>query len=95
MKTYFVYIITNKPQGTLYIGVTNNLERRILEHKQKIIKGFAARYNLDRWVYFEDFADVTEAVACEKRLKGWTRNRKVELIEVRNAAWEDLSVKWF
>ena len=95
MKTYFVYIITNKPQGTLYIGVTNNLERRILEHKQKIIKGFAARYNLDRWVYFEDFAYVTEAVACEKRLKGWTRNRKVELIEVRNAAWEDLSVKWF
>jgi len=70
MKTYFVYIVTNKPKGTLYIGVTNDLERRISEHKKKLIKGFTSQYNLDKLVYYEDFNDVSEAIACEKKIKG-------------------------
>ena len=95
MKTYFTYIITNKPNGTIYIGITNDLERRMMEHKHKIIKGFSARYNLDKLVYCEDFADVNEAIACEKMLKGWVRKKKIELIEAKNPDWKDLSLDWF
>jgi putative endonuclease len=95
MKTYFTYIITNKPKGVLYIGVTNNLERRMMEHKHKIIAGFSARYNLNKLVYFTDSGSVESAIAYEKKLKGWLRSRKIELIEEKNPEWLDLSLEWF
>ena len=95
MKTYFVYIVINKPKGTLYIGVTNDLERRISEHKKKLIKGFTSQYNLDKLVYYEDFNDVSEAIACEKKIKGWVRQKKIALIESKNLNWVDLSLEWF
>ncbi len=90
MKTYFVYIITNKPNGTLYIGVTNDLERRIWEHKNKIVKGFSAKYNLDKLIYSEDYSDIKDAISREKHLKGWTRKKKIDLIESVNKEWKDL-----
>jgi putative endonuclease len=75
----------------LYIGVTSNLERRILEHKNKLIPGFTQKYNLHRLVYFESFGDVRDAIVREKQLKGWLRARKVALIESKNPNWNDLS----
>jgi putative endonuclease len=77
----------------LYIGVTNNLERRLQEHKSKTIKGFTYKYNLDKLVYYEYYNDVTEAILREKQLKGWKRSRKIELIENINSDWEDLGEK--
>jgi putative endonuclease len=94
-KGGYVYIITNKPQGTLYIGVTNNLVRRMGEHRRKIGSKFAARYNLTRLVYYESLFDIREAIAREKVLKGWRRSKKVALIEEDNPLWEDLSDDWF
>lgn len=94
MKNYFVYIITNRPRGTVYIGVTNDLERRIYEHKNKTFDGFSKKYNLANLVYFAEFGDVNEAIACEKKLKGWKRDRKIALIEEFNKEWRDLSKNW-
>ena len=94
MKTYFIYIITNKPNGTIYIGVTNNLERRIWEHKNKFIKGFSSKYNLDKLVYCEDYSDINDAIAREKQIKGWVRKKKTDLIESINKNWQDLSIGW-
>jgi putative endonuclease len=79
-KGGYVYIATNKSR-TLYIGVTNNLERRLWEHKQKTGSKFAARYNITRLVYYEEFADIRDAIAREKQLKGWRRDKKIDLIE--------------
>jgi putative endonuclease len=79
----------------LYIGVTNNLERRVFEHKSKAIGGFTAKYNIDRLVYFADTGDVVAAIEREKQLKGWLRARKIVLIESENPSWEDLSQDWF
>jgi putative endonuclease len=93
-KSYFVYIITNRSK-TLYIGVTNNLERRMWEHKHFIGSDFASRYKLDRLVYFESFDDVRKAIDREKELKGWLRIRKIALIVSNNPAWCDLSQEWF
>ena len=84
---YYVYIITNKENKVLYTGVTNNLERRIYEHKNKIIKGFTSKYNVNKLVYFEETKDVNEAIAREKEIKGWRRSKKVALIERVNPAW--------
>ena len=84
---YYVYIITNKENKVLYTGVTNNLERRIYEHKNKIIKGFTSKYNVNKLVYFEETKDINEAIAREKEIKGWRRNKKVALIERVNPAW--------
>ncbi|MBN2003160.1 MAG: GIY-YIG nuclease family protein [Anaerolineae bacterium] len=89
-KGGYVYIITNKPHGTLYIGMTNNLVRRIDEHRRKAGSEFAAKYNLTHLVHFESFPDIREAIAREKPLKGWTRDRKIALIEEDNPTWEDL-----
>ena len=94
MKTYYVYIMANR-SGTLYIGVTNNLERRVYEHKQKQIPGFTKKYNIDRLVYFEESTDVKEAILREKQLKGWRREKKVCLIERENPDWDDLCQEWF
>jgi putative endonuclease len=92
---YYVYIITNRYRGTLYTGVTNNLERRIQEYKLKLYSGFAKKYNLNRLVYYEYYNDVTLAIRREKEIKGWVRQKKIALIESMNPQWEDLSAEWF
>ena len=92
---YYVYIITNKKEGVLYIGVTNNLERRIFEHKNKLVKGFSSRYNLDKLIYFEKFQYIKEAIRREKNMKKWKREWKINLIVEENPNWEDLSKDWF
>jgi putative endonuclease len=89
-KRYYVYIITNKPRGILYIGITNSIERRIYEHKNKLIEGFSKKYSLDKLVYCECCDDVYAAIKREKMLKKWNRLWKIELIESVNPNWEDL-----
>ena len=91
---YFVYIMTNRSR-TLYIGVTNNLVRRVREHKTGIGSGFTAKYKLNRLVYFERFEDVHNAIEREKRIKGWLRTKKIALIVSVNPAWKDLSEEWY
>ena len=90
---YWIYIITNKPRGVLYIGVTNDLLRRMQEHK--IGKGsiFTKKYRLKLLVYYEMFQDINEAIAREKQLKNWKRSWKIELIEELNPNWEDLTLE--
>ena len=92
--SYFTYIMASRSR-TLYIGVTGNLLKRVFEHKWREHEGFTARYNCDRLVWFASFDDVTKAIAREKHLKGWTRARKMELIEKMNPAWVDLSRDWY
>ena len=91
MKNYYVYILASKRNGTLYVGVTNDLERRISEHKQKIVKGFTEKYNVSKLVYYEDADDIGEAIGREKQLKKWERKWKLNLIEKENPTWRDLS----
>lgn len=93
MKQYFVYIMTSEA-GTLYTGMTNDLGRRVYQHKHKLVGGFTAMYDVNRLVYFEVFGDVQEAIAWEKRIKGWRRSKKIELIESLNPKWQDLSEEW-
>ncbi|MBI5214708.1 MAG: GIY-YIG nuclease family protein [Ignavibacteriae bacterium] len=95
MKNYYVYIMTNRRNGTLYTGVTNNLERRVYEHKHKLIQGFTSKYGLHQLVYFEDTIDVNAAIAREKQIKGWVRKKKLALIESINPEWKDLSEGWY
>ncbi|MCG2770870.1 MAG: GIY-YIG nuclease family protein [Desulfobacterales bacterium] len=87
---YFVYIMTNK-SGTLYTGVTNNLERRIYEHKHHLVKGFTSKYKIGKLVYFEETNDINAAISREKQIKGWLRKKKIALIESMNPGWKDLS----
>jgi len=93
-KQYFVYIMTNASK-TLYTGVTNDLVRRVYEHKHKLVKGFTAKYNMTRLVCYEALDDIREAIAREKRIKGWLRAKKVALVESTNPEWKDLSTEWF
>ena len=93
MRQYWIYILTNR-SGTLYIGMTNDLERRIEQHKRKLIAGFTARYNITRLIYFESFPDPWQAIEAEKKLKGWTRAKKIALIKTQNPDWRDLSDDW-
>ena len=93
-RSYYVYIMTNLAR-TLYVGVTNDLERRVFEHKNKLVPGFTARYALTMLVHFEMTDDVTAAIAREKQIKGWLRSKKVALVESMNPEWKDLSVGWF
>ncbi len=93
MKQYYVYIMANVSR-TLYTGVTNNLERRVYEHKEKTAPGFTSTYNINRLVYYEDFADIRDAIAREKQIKGWLRAKKIALIESVNPKWNDLSEEW-
>jgi putative endonuclease len=88
---FYVYILANKPNGRLYIGVTNNLARRAWEHKQDRVEGFSKRYGVHRMVYCESFERATDAIQREKRLKKWNRAWKVRLIEAGNPSWKDLS----
>lgn len=92
-NTYYVYIITNKSK-TLYIGVTNNLKRRIYEHKSKLINGFTKKYNVSQLVYFEETPNIRSAITREKQLKGWARSKKISLIEYLNPSWHDLSAEF-
>ena len=92
-RTYFTYIVASRSR-TLYIGMTNDMVRRTFEHRQKKHPGFAARYNCTRLVWFQRFASVSEAIQREKELKGWTRARKIALIQSTNPTWEDLSEPW-
>ena len=91
---YYVYIVTNKHRRTLYTGVTNDLERRIAEHRAGEVPGFTQRYQLKQLVWFEQFRAVNAAIACEKQLKGWLRSKKIALIEKNNPRWFDLSADW-
>src|ERR1043166_1740963 len=91
---YWVYLLTNKHRTTLYIGITNDIARRLYQHRYGEVDGFAKRYDLNRLVLLEDFRHVGDAHACEKRLKGWRRSRKTELIEQTNPRWLDLSDDW-
>ena len=94
-KSYYVYLITNQNNKVLYTGITSNLERRIFEHKNKLVKGFTEKYNVNKLVYFEQTSDVYSALNREKEIKGWLRIKKNELVESKNAAWNDLSDDWY
>jgi len=87
---YFVYFMASQ-SGTLYIGVTNNLEKRTYEHKHKLIEGFSKRYDCDKLVYYEHHTDINVAIAREKQLKKWSRKKKEQLINKENPHWDDLS----
>jgi putative endonuclease len=93
MRTYFVYMLTNR-SGTLYVGVTNDLERRMAEHRAAGPSTFTGRYRMNRLVYFEAANDARTAIEREKQLKGWTRARKIALIADMNPRWRDLSEDW-
>jgi putative endonuclease len=92
-RVYFTYIVCSR-SGTLYIGMTNSIDRRALEHKRGAIDGFAAKYHCTRLVYYESYDDVLKAIGREKQLKGWARAKKIALIESRNPRWQDLAEKW-
>jgi len=94
MGQYYVYIMTNRSK-TLYTGVTNDIERRVYEHKRKLIDGFTKRYNLTKLVYYESTNDVRSAIRREKQIKGWLRGKKIALIESLNPLWRDLSNGWY
>jgi putative endonuclease len=89
-RTYWVYILASRKHGTLYIGVTNDLSRRVFEHKQRIVPGFTAQYGIDRLVWYEAYNDIREAIGREKQLKHWNRDWKIRLIEEFNPDWMDL-----
>jgi putative endonuclease len=91
---FYTYIL-GSDSGTLYVGMTNNLVRRSWQHKQHEIAGFTAQYEVDRLLYFESFDDVRTAIDREKQLKGWSRKKKIALIEAQNPGWVDLSREWF
>ena len=90
MKTYYVYILASKRNGTLYIGVTNDLKRRIYEHKNKLIDGFTKKYNVNMLVWYEQTNDINSALEKEKQLKKWNRQWKIKMIETNNYEWLDL-----
>ncbi len=91
---YYVYILTNRKQGALYVGMSNNLERRVSEHKSSEIDGFTKDYEVKKLVYYEHFTDVKAAIKREKQLKRWHREWKIELIMKDNPDWKDLSLDW-
>lgn len=94
MTEYYVYILTNKKNGVLYIGMTKDLERRMREHKLKEVVGFSQKYNTDKLVYFEKYKNSFEAFKRERQMKKWNRQWKIDLIEKENFQWLDLSVDW-
>jgi putative endonuclease len=87
---YYVYVLASRSRN-LYIGVTGDLDRRIFEHKNKLVRGFTSQYNIHRLVYYEVYGNVTSAIAREKELKGWRREKKIALVERENPTWDDLS----
>ncbi len=95
MNSYFVYILANKKHGTIYVGVTSDLRKRVCEHKNDITEGFTKKYQIHSLVYFEETGDIRSAIQREKQLKKWERNWKINLIEKNNSNWEDLYPKLF
>ncbi|MEP9410892.1 MAG: GIY-YIG nuclease family protein [Candidatus Brocadia sp.] len=93
MKSYYVYILTNWNNKVMYVGITNNLIRRVYEHKNKLVKGFTEKYNVNKLVYFEEIRDVIAAIAREKEIKKWRREKKDQLVNRMNPAWKDLSME--
>ena len=93
-KLYYVYMITNYTNKSLYIGVTNNLYRRLDEHNKKKANGFTSRYNIYKLVYVESTPDISAAIAREKQLKKWSRAKKERLINMQNPEWKDLLIEW-
>jgi putative endonuclease len=94
MRSFYVYILASVSR-TLYVGVTNNIMRRVYEHKCKKADGFTARYNINRLVYLAEGTDIRDAIAREKEIKGWLRAKKIALIEENNPTWEDFSASWY
>lgn len=94
MQDYYVYILTNNSK-TLYTGFTNDLRRRVSEHKRKVIPGFTSRYNINKLIYFEYFSARENAVDREKQIKGFLKSKKISLINTMNPEWKDLSEEWF
>ena len=94
-KTYYVYILTNKYNNTLYVGVSHDLYRRVLEHKNKFYKGFTERYNISKLIYYECFGEIDDAIYREKQLKRWSRKKKFLLINKKNLKLIDLTEKWY
>ena len=92
---YYVYILTNQSNKVLYTGITNNLERRVYEHRVKLIRGFTSKYNIIKLVYYDSTTDVNSAIAREKQIKGWSRQKKIDLITGVNPQWVDLSEGWY
>ena len=93
MKNYYVYILTNKINSVLYIGVTNNLIKRVYEHKNNLVEGFTKKYNVHKLVYYEETGNVESAILREKQMKKWNRQWKINLIKKDNLKWEDLYYK--
>jgi len=93
-KQYYVYLLTNWNNKVIYVGITNDLRRRLFEHKNKLVKGFTEKYNVTKLVYFETTTDVTSAIAREKEIKKWRREKKNRLVETTNPDWKDLSTGW-
>ena len=91
---YYVYLLTNWNNKVMYVGMTNNLERRLFEHKTKIVDGFTKKYNVNKLVYFEETSDVHVAIAREKEIKKWRREKKNNLVISMNPEWKDLSDSW-
>jgi putative endonuclease len=94
-KIYYVYLLASRKNGTLYTGVSNDLYRRIYQHKNKEVKGFTQKYTVNILVHFEETDDIAVAIAREKQIKGWLRKKKIELIEKTNPEWNDLSKEWY
>jgi putative endonuclease len=95
MRDYWVYMLTSHGNKVIYVGVTNDLQRRVYEHKHKLIDGFTARHNVHRLVYMESTPSIEAAIAREKQLKGWRRQKKNALVAAANPDWIDLAAEWF
>jgi putative endonuclease len=93
-KTYVVYIVASRSRS-LYTAVTNNLQRRLAQHREKLVPGFTSRYNIFRLMHFEVYGDIQTAIAREREIKAWRREKKIRLIERKNSTWEDISASFF
>ncbi len=93
-RQYYVYLLTNRSNDVLYVGVTNNLERRVFEHRNKLVEGFTKKYNLTKLVFYEVTDDIESAIRREKQLKNWRRAWKVDLVNESNPEWKDLSIEF-
>ena len=94
MKTYYIYIMASQ-SGTLYVGMTNDIKKRVYQHKNHLITGFTDKYNIDRLLYFETTSDSVSAILREKQIKKYRREKKVALVDSQNPAWQDLSKDWY
>ena len=94
MKTFYTYIMASK-SGTLYIGMTNNIKRRVHQHKNHQTPGFTGKYNIENLLYVETFSDAMSAIKREKQLKSWSRKKKINLIDTKNPTWLDLAKNWY